>query len=53
MEHLPLKLQGQLVNREEENRVVWKGDSKGRFSVRALYSLLEPDCVILFPLVII
>lgn len=54
MERFLLKLQGQLVNREEEEaRVVWKGDSKGRFSVGIPYSQLEPDYVIPFSLGII
>ena len=35
---------------EEDDRVVWKGDGEGRFSVKALYSLSEPDCVIPFPI---
>lgn len=39
--------------REQEDRIVWRGDSKGRFSVRTPYSLLEPDFVISFPLGVI
>ena len=42
------KLQGHLVKREQEDRVVWKGYSKGVFSVRGLYSLLENDSTIPF-----
>ena len=34
------KLQGQTMKRKEENRVVWKEDCKGVFSIRGLYSLL-------------
>ena len=42
------------MNREEkEDIVVWKSDSKGRFSIKELYSLLESNCVIPFPLEII
>ena len=42
------------ANGEERwNRVVWKGDSKGVFFVRELYSLLEIDGTIPFLLKII
>ena len=37
------QLQGHSVNRKQDDRLVWKGDGKGRFSVEALYSLLELD----------
>lgn len=47
------KLQGQTMKREEEDRVVWKGDNKGVFCIRGLYSLLEIGCVTPFPLKII
>ena len=47
------KLQGHLVKREQEDRVVWKGYSKGVFSVRGLYSLLENDSTIPFLLKIV
>ena len=42
------KLQGHLVKREQDDKVVWKGYSKGVFSVRGLYSLLENDSTIPF-----
>ena len=44
MEMFLLKLQGHLVNREQNDKVVWNGDSKGSFSVRSFYTLSEPDC---------
>ena len=39
-------LQGHSVNKEQEDRVVWKGENKGAFSVKGLYSVLETDCTI-------
>ena len=53
MEQFLLKLQGQTMKREKEDTVVRKGDSKGVFSMRELYSLLKTGCVIPFPLKII
>ena len=44
MEMFLLKLQGHLVNREQNDKVVWNGDSKGSFSIRSFYTLSEPDC---------
>ena len=41
------------MKREEEDRVVCKGDSKGVFSIRGLYSLLQIGCATPFPLKII
>ena len=46
-------LQGHSVNKEQEDRVVWKGENKGAFSVKGLYSVLETDCTIPFPLKIV
>ena len=40
------QLQGHAVIREQKDKVVWKGGCKGRFSIRGLYSLLEPDCAV-------
>ena len=33
---------------EDEDKVVWKDDSKWKFFVKALYSFLESNCVIPF-----
>ncbi|RVX05071.1 hypothetical protein CK203_019132 [Vitis vinifera] len=44
------ELQGHLVKREQEDRVMWKGYSKVVFSIKGLYSLLETDRTIPFPL---
>ena len=52
MERFLSKLQGQTVKREED-RVVWKEDNKGVFSVRGLYFLLETNYTIPFLLKII
>ena len=40
------QLQGHAVIREQKDKVVWKGGCKGRFSIRGLYLLLEPDCAV-------
>ena len=44
MERFLLQLQGHSVNKKQKDRLVSKGNSEGRFSIRALYSLLELDC---------
>ena len=36
------------MNGEDEDKVVWKDDSKWKFFVKALYSFLESNCVIPF-----
>ena len=46
MERFLSLLQGHSVNREQEDRVVWKGENKGAFSVKGLYSVLGTDCTI-------
>ena len=46
-------LQGHLVKREQNDRVVWKGENKGAFSIKGLYSVLETDYTIPFPLKIV
>ena len=53
MECFLSKLQGHSVKRGQEDRVVWKGDNKGVFFVRGLYSLLVIDETIPFPLKIV
>ena len=47
------ELHGQIVKKEEEDRVVCKRDSKGVFFVKGLYSLLETDGTIPLSLKII
>ena len=47
------ELHGQSVNREEYDKVIWKGNSKGKISVKDLYSLLESNCAYPFLLGII
>ena len=39
--------------KREEDRVVWKGDSKGVFSIRGPYSMLGTHCIVPFLLKII
>ena len=41
------------MKRDEESREEWKEDKKGVYSIRGLYSLLEIDYLMLFPLKII
>ena len=53
MEYFLSLLHGHLLKREQEDKVVWKGENKGAFSAKGLYSVLESDCTILFPLKIV
>ena len=46
-----LRLRGH--SKEQRDNVVWKGDGKDSFSVRALYALMQLDCATLFPVEII
>ena len=48
MERFLSKLQGQTMKREEGDKIVWKEDNKGVFSVRGPYFLLETDYTPLF-----
>ena len=43
------KIQTFRVQREEENRVIWTASKCGVFSVKSLYSILEPGVSPLFP----
>ena len=53
MERFLSLLQGHSVKREQEDRMVWKGESKGVFFVKVFYSLLETGGSIIFPLKIV
>ena len=43
------KIQTFRVQREEENRVIWTASKCGVFSIKSLYSILEPGVSPLFP----
>ena len=43
------KIQTFRVQREEENRVIWTASKCGVFSIKSLYSILEPEVSPLFP----
>ena len=49
MERLLQKIQAFRVQREEEDRVIWTASNNGAFSVRSLYSMMEPGGLSLFP----
>ncbi|RVW65119.1 hypothetical protein CK203_034915 [Vitis vinifera] len=42
VERLLQKIQAFRVQREEEDRVIWTASNNGAFSVRSLYSMMEP-----------
>ena len=44
-----LKIQAFKVQREDEDKVVWTTSQSGAFSVKLLYSILEPGGSSLFP----
>ena len=44
-----LKIQAFRVQREDEDKVVWITSKSGAFSVKSLYSILEPGGSFLFP----
>ena len=44
-----LKIQAFRVQREDEDKVVWTTSKSGAFSVKSLYSILEPGGSFLFP----
>ncbi|RVX19375.1 putative ribonuclease H protein [Vitis vinifera] len=49
VERLLQKIQAFRVQREEEDRVIWTASNNGAFSVRSLYSMMEPGGLSLFP----
>ncbi|RVW83365.1 hypothetical protein CK203_038873 [Vitis vinifera] len=49
LERLLQKIQAFRVQREEEDRVIWTASKDGVFSVRSLYSMMEPGGLSLFP----
>ncbi|RVX07327.1 hypothetical protein CK203_022644 [Vitis vinifera] len=49
VERLLQKIQAFRVQREEEDRVIWTASKDGAFSVRSLYSMMEPGGLSLFP----
>ena len=49
VERLLQKIQAFRVQREEEDRVIWTASNDGAFSVRSLYSMMEPGGLSLFP----
>ncbi|RVW98940.1 Transposon TX1 uncharacterized 149 kDa protein [Vitis vinifera] len=48
VERLLQKIQAFRVQREEEDRVIWTASNNGVFSVRSLYSMMEPGGLSLF-----
>ena len=51
MEQFMLKIQAFRVQRENEDKMVWTASRSGVFSVKSLYSTLEPGGSALFPYV--
>ena len=49
VERFILKIQAFRVQREDEDKVVWTASKSGAFSVKSLYSILEPGGSSLFP----
>ena len=49
MERFLHKIQTFRVQREEADRVIWTASKCGAFSVKSLYSILEPEDSPLFP----
>ena len=49
VEWFMLKIQAFRVQREDEDKVVWAASRSGVFSVKSLYSILEPGGSALFP----
>ena len=49
VEQFMLKIQAFRVQREDKDKVVWTTSRSGDFSVRSLYSILEPGGFALFP----
>ena len=49
VERCLLTLQGKRLVFGSEDRVVWKETKNGNFSVKSLYSTLEPRCAVPFP----
>ncbi|RVW92306.1 putative ribonuclease H protein [Vitis vinifera] len=52
VERFMLKIQAFRVQREDEDKVVWTASKSGAFSVKSLYSILEPGGSPLFPCVV-
>ena len=48
VERFMLKIQAFRVQREDEDKVVWTTSQSGAFSVKLLYSILEPRGFSLF-----
>ncbi|RVW86982.1 Transposon TX1 uncharacterized 149 kDa protein [Vitis vinifera] len=49
VESFMLKIQAFRVHREDDDKVVWIASKSGAFSVKSLYSILEPGISSLFP----
>ena len=49
VEHFLQKIQAFRVQREVEDRVIWTASRCGTFTVKSLYSILEPEDSPLFP----
>ena len=49
VESFMLKIQAFKVHREDDDKVVWIASKSGAFSVKSLYSILEPGISSLFP----
>ena len=50
VERFMLKIQAFRVQREDEDKVVWTTSKSGAFSVKSLYSILEPQRFFFVPL---
>ena len=49
VERLLQKIHAFRAQREEEDSVIWKASNDGAFSVRSLYSMMEPGGSFMFP----
>ncbi|RVW63723.1 putative ribonuclease H protein [Vitis vinifera] len=49
VERFMLKIQAFRVQREDKDKMVWTASKSGAFSVKSLYSMLEPGGSLLFP----
>ena len=48
-----LRLQRWRVSNDEEDRLVWLVEKSGKFSIKALYKVLEPGSPSNFPIIVI
>ena len=49
VERFLMKLQGNRVYRDDDDKVVWTGSRSGSFSIKSLYHALDPNDPLVFP----